>query len=102
MAATLVVLSHPNDLSDWGRQTLVDPSFSAYLRKVHDSATEGACWEEFVGVGCCGDTLDVPLVVERVEGDDGVDDDTEFVFEARAKGGVEGGWRVQSAAGPVE
>jgi len=44
---------------------------------------EGDGWAEFVSVGCCGDTLDVPLRVESVEGGDAVDEDTEFTFTER-------------------
>jgi len=61
--------------------------------------------EEFVDVGCCGDSLDVPFRVERIEVDgDPVDtavvtDATAVGYETRS-GDVDGGWRVQSAAGP--
>jgi hypothetical protein len=99
--ATRVVVSYPDDLSDWGRYQVEKPSFRAFLRKTRESATEGDVWEEFVGVGCCGNTLDVPLRVESVEGGATLDDDTEFKFAVREACGIEGSWRVQSAGGPA-
>jgi hypothetical protein len=101
MAASRVVLSYPADLSDWGRRALEDPSFSAYLGKVHETAAEGDVWAEFLGVGCCGDTRDISLHIEAVEGAEAVGEDTEFVFEARSESDGQGGWLVQSADGPT-
>lgn len=98
--ATRVVLSYPADLSAWGRSTVEHPSFRAYLRKAHETAQEGDRWEEFVGVGCCGDSLDVPLVVESVEGGSRLAAATTIEFAVRAACDLDGGWRVQSAAGP--
>ena len=69
-----------------------------------DRAAVGDVREEFVDVGCCGDSLDVPFRVERLEVDgDSVDvavvtGDTAVDYETRS-GDVAGGWRVQSAAG---
>ncbi|SFR92147.1 hypothetical protein SAMN05216559_1018 [Halomicrobium zhouii] len=100
--ATRVVLSCPSDLSDWGREEVEGSPFRAYLRKAHDTASEGDVWEEFVSVGCCGDTLDVDLRVENVEGGDAVDEETTFAFTERDGGEVRGGWRVQSAGGPTQ
>ncbi|HMB49145.1 MAG TPA: hypothetical protein VKM69_00660 [Natronoarchaeum rubrum] len=100
-AATRVVVSYPADLSDWGRRQVDRSSFRAFLRRTRETAREGDVWEEFVGVGCCGNTLDVPLRVERVEGGPAVDVDTEIDFEAREACGIEGSWRVQSAGGPA-
>ena len=99
-AATRLVLSYPADLSEWGRSQVETPWFRAYLRKTRDRAAEGDVFEEFVGVGCCGDSLDVPLRVESVDGEQ-IDSDTEISYEVREACGVEGGWRVQSAAGPT-
>ncbi|QLD90177.1 hypothetical protein HWV07_14505 [Natronomonas salina] len=99
-AATRLVLSYPADLSEWGRSQVETPWFRAYLRKTRDRAAEGDVFEEFVGVGCCGDSLDVPLRVESVDGER-IDPDTEIGYEVREACGVEGGWRVQSAAGPT-
>ena len=100
-SATRVVLSYPADLSEWGRDGVEGRPFRSYLAKAHDGASEGDVWAEFVSVGCCGDTLDVPLRVESVEGGDAVTDDTAFAFVERDGDAVEGGWRVQSADGPT-
>jgi hypothetical protein len=98
--ADRVVVSYPEDLSDWGRFQVEKPSFRAFLRKTRDDAEPGDVWEEFVGVGCCGNTLDVPLRVERVEGGSRIGDDTEIVYEVREACGIQGSWRVQSKGGP--
>ncbi|SDQ29882.1 hypothetical protein [Natronobacterium texcoconense] len=98
--ADRIVVSYPSDLSDWGRFQVEKPSFRAFLRKTREEARKGDQWEEFVGVGCCGNTLDVPLRVERVEGGTRVGDDTEIVYEVREACGLEGSWRVQSQGGP--
>lgn len=99
--ATRVHLSYPADLSDWGRSQIDRRSFRAYLTKAHDRAAVGDRWEEFVGVGCCGDSLDVPLRVEKTEGGSEVTRDTEIRYEVRDACDLQGGWRVQSAAGPT-
>ncbi|WP_290812037.1 hypothetical protein [Halovivax sp.] len=99
-AAERVLVSYPADLSSWGRFQVEKPSFRAFLRKTRETAREGDAWEEFVGVGCCGNTLDVPLRVERVEGGRRIDDDTEIDYEVREACGIQGSWRVQSADGP--
>lgn len=98
--ASRVVLSYPSDFSSWGRDIVDEPSFRAYLTKAHETAEPGETWEEFVGVGCCGSALDVPLAVEEVEGGDELDAETEFVFTVRESCDLEGGWQVQSNAGP--
>ncbi|WP_435155109.1 hypothetical protein [Haladaptatus sp. DFWS20] len=100
--ATSVVVSYPEDLSSWGRFQLNERPFRAYLRKTKDEVREGDVWEEFLDVGCCGDTLDVPLRVESVEGGDRMGADTEIVYEVREACGIQGGWLVQSADGPNE
>ncbi|WP_331234907.1 hypothetical protein [Natronorarus salvus] len=99
--ATRVTVSYPEDLSTWGRFQVEKPSFRAYLRKTLGDVREGEVREEFVGVGCCGNTLDVPLRIERVEGGRTVDMDTEVEYEVREACGVQGSWRVQSAGGPA-
>ena len=98
--ADRVVVSYPADLSDWGRFQVEKPSFRAFLRKTRDEVREGDVWEEFVGVGCCGNTLDVPLRVDRVDGGARVADETEIEYAVREACGLEGSWRVQSADGP--
>ncbi len=98
--ARRIVVSYPADLSDWGRFQVEKPSFRTFLRRTKGTAKAGDVWEEFVGVGCCGDTLDVPLRVERVDGGATLTEKTEIDYEIREACGIEGGWRVQSEAGP--
>ncbi len=100
--AERVVVSYPADLSDWGRFQVEKPSFRAFLRKTRDEARAGDIWDEFVGVGCCGNTLDVPLRVERVDGGARVEAQTEISYEVREACGLEGSWRVQSEGGPSQ
>ncbi|MEF8915284.1 MAG: hypothetical protein V5A17_11690, partial [Natronomonas sp.] len=61
-----LLVSYPADLSEWGRFQVEKPSFRAYLRKTMGTASVGEIFEEFVGVGCCGSALDVPLRVEEI------------------------------------
>jgi hypothetical protein len=102
--ATRVVLSYPEGLSDWGRDQVETDRYRGYFARVMDRVAVGDAREEFVDVGCCGDSLDVPFRVERLEaGGDPVDaavvtGDTAVEYETRP-GDVDGGWRVQSAAG---
>lgn len=98
--ARRVVISYPADLSDWGRRQIETPHFRAYLRKTLGSVVRGQEVEEFVGVGCCGNSLDVPLRVESLEGGSEVDGDTEIAYVEREACNLAGGWEVQSAAGP--
>ncbi|MCU4751910.1 hypothetical protein OB919_07925 [Halobacteria archaeon AArc-curdl1] len=99
-AATRLVVSYPADLSKWGRFQVEKPSFQAYLRKTRDTAEPGDIWEEFVGVGCCGSSLDVPLRVESLEDGTHIGDETEIEYSVREACGIEGSWRVQSQGGP--
>lgn len=96
-----ITLSYPSELSTWGRDIVEGEPFRAYLRKAHDVATPGELWEEFVGVGCCGDAMDVTLRVETVEGEGELTPDTSFEFVERSACHV-GGWNVQSEAGRDE
>lgn len=98
--ATRLVLSVPADLSPWGRRQLGTPWVRAYLRRTLGRVEPGDVREEFLDVGCCGDTLDVPLRVESVAGGDRVGPDTAIEYTEREACGVVGGWLVQSAAGP--
>jgi hypothetical protein len=98
--AERVVVSYPADLSRWGRDTIEDAPFRAYLGKTLGAVEPGDEVEVFVGVGCCGNTLDVPLRVEAVEGGDTVTEDTDVEYDVREACGIEGGWQVQSADGP--
>ena len=101
-AADRIVVSYPADLSEWGRHQVTTPHFRAWLGKTLGTVTEGDVREEFVGVGCCGNTLDIPLRIEAVEGGTRVDKDTEIDFDIREACDVQGGWRVQSAGGPTQ
>ena len=99
-SAKRVVVSYPADLSSWGRDVLQRRPFRSYLRRVRDEVAVGDQWDEFVGVGCCGDTLDVPLRVERVDGGDELTDATTIEFTVRDACDIDGGWAVQSESGP--
>lgn len=99
--ATRVVVSHPATLSNWGRDQLTGPRFRRYLRRVLDDVAVGDEWEEFVDVGCCGNSMDVPLRVEAIEGPPRVGEGTEIEFTER-DAEMRGGWAVQSAEGPAE
>lgn len=98
--AERIVISYPADLSTWSRDQLDGRIFRAYLRRKLGEVREGDEWEEFVDVGCCGSTYDVPLRVERAEGGATVGPNTEIEYVEREACGLAGGWEVQSAAGP--
>lgn len=98
--ATRVVLSHPEELSKWGRDQIEADRYRGYLRKVVDDLTVGREFEEFADVGCCGDSLDIRFRIEAVEGGDEMGPETDITFTTR-KASHEGGWQVQSAAGPA-
>lgn len=74
--------------------------FRAWLRRTHDGFEAGERFEEFADVGCCGDALHVPFVVEDVEGSGAVTDETDIEYVEREGCDFEGGWQVQSEAGP--
>lgn len=99
--ASRVVISYPADLSAWGRRQIATPWFQAYLRKTLGRVRPGDEREEFLDVGCCGSTLDVPLRIERVDDGRDVGRETELEYVQRDACGLAGGWRVQSAAGPT-
>ncbi|MEZ3116983.1 hypothetical protein RYH80_13795 [Halobaculum sp. MBLA0147] len=99
--ASRLVVSFPDELSDWGRRQIDTDRFRGYLRRVFDEPAVGDEREEFVDVGCCGDSLDLTLRVEVVEGGGVVSDDT-VVDLVEREGRVAGGWLVQSAAAPEE
>ena len=116
MTARRVVVSYPADLSGWGRDQLETPWFRAYLRRTlggdgegeggrsegdASGAVVGDTVDVFLDVGCCGDSLDVPLRVERVDGDGPIDEETTVEYEEREACGLAGGWLVQSRAGPA-
>lgn len=99
--ATRVVVSFPDGLSDWGRDQIDTDRYRGYLRRMLDEPSVGDEREEFVDVGCCGNSLDLTFRVETVEGGARVGEETMIELVERS-GAVEGGWRVQSAAGPTE
>lgn len=121
MTARRVVVSYPADLSGWGRDQLETPWFRAYLRRTlgtgggrgggdsdrgdghrrADESVEGRTVDAFLDVGCCGDSLDVPLRVERVYGDGPIGEETTVEYREREACGLAGGWLVQSQAGPA-
>lgn len=103
--ASRVVLSYPAGLSGWGRDQVDTDRYRGYFRRVLGTVSVGDVREEFVDVGCCGDSLDVPFRVTAVEVDGNpaetavVTEGTEVAYETY-DGEVDGGWCVQSAAGP--
>lgn len=97
--ADKVVLSFPDELSDWGRDQITTTRYRNYLRRTLDAPAPGLEFEEFADVGCCGNTLDILFRVETVEGGGRIGEETTIEFVERT-GSVEGGWQVQSAAGP--
>lgn len=100
--ARRVVVSYPDELSAWGRDQLESDSFRAYLRRVLANPSVGDEFEEFVDTGCCGDSLDVPLRIESVEGPSEVGTETEIAYTSRdtESDEIAGGWQVQSTDGP--
>ncbi|MFC4356930.1 hypothetical protein ACFO0N_03090 [Halobium salinum] len=97
--ATCVVISYPESLGDWSRDQLTGDRFRSYFRRTLGDVEVGEEFTEFVDVGCCGNSPDIPLRVEAVEGEGPVGDDTDIAFTTREVD-VASGWRVQSAAGP--
>lgn len=98
-AAERVVLSYPAALSDWGRDQVESDRYRGYFRRTLGAVAVGEIREEFVDVGCCGDSLDVPFRIERVDGGGRVGPATDIEFVER-DASLEGGWLVQSAAAP--
>lgn len=103
--ASRVVLSVPDGVSDWARSQFETDRYRGYFRRVLGEVAVGDETDEFVDVGCCGDSLDIPFRVARLEADGRpvdrarVGDDTAVDYVDR-EGDVDGGWRVQSQAGP--
>lgn len=100
MTERRLVVSYPADLSKWGRDQLATPWFRAYLRRELEDVGVGEILDAFLDVGCCGNTLDVPLRLERIDGDDPPGEEGAIEYEERAACGLAGGWLVQSRAGP--
>ncbi|WP_410766511.1 hypothetical protein [Haloferax sp. DFSO60] len=101
-SAAHIVVSFPDELSAWGRDQLFASRFVNYLRRVHTTVAVGDEWDEFLDVGCCGDSLTLTLRVETVEpeGATKLTGDTAIEYVER-DGTVHGGWCVQSADGPA-
>lgn len=97
--ATRVVLSYPEGLSDWSRDQIDTDRYRSYFRRVLGTVEAGETTEEFVDVGCCGSNLDIPFRIEEIEGPGRVGPETEIVYTTH-EGEVDGGWKVQSEAGP--
>jgi len=93
--ATRVVLSFPADIGEHGRGRIRSDYYKKYLTKVHETVAAGDEWDEFTDVGCCGSQMDVPLMVERVEGGSRVDLDTDIEYTEREACGINQGWSVQ-------
>lgn len=67
-------------VTDRVTEELATSRYSAYLRRAEDGPVAvGDEWDHFVSRGC-GDTRDVTLTVDAVEGVDRVGDATEFTF----------------------
>ena len=100
--ARRVVISYPDELGAWSRDQLESERFRTYLRRVLDEVPPGYEWTEFVDVGCCGNSPDIPLRIESVDGLAEMGPDTEIEYTTRESGpeDVETGWRVQSEDGP--
>lgn len=96
VSATRVVISYPTDLSDWGADQLRTPWFERYLRKTLGEVDPGDEFEEFVDIGCCGNSLDIPLRIETIEGGTAVDESTVIDWTTRAASDLAGGWTAQS------
>ena len=100
--ASTIVVSFPDELSAWGHDQLTADRFVNYLKRVHDEVAVGDEWEEFLDVGCCGDSLTLTLRVENLTPSSATvlapETDLEFV---EREGSVNGGWCVQSKDGPV-
>lgn len=95
-----LTLSHPAELSKWGRYRISTDAFLAYLRKTIDDPEGGDVYEEFVGVGCCGSALDVPLRIESISNPGIVTDETTIEYTERDDCEIAGGWSVQSRSAP--
>ncbi len=89
---THVVLSHPDELSDWGRLQINQPHFRAWLRRSHETLSEGDQFEEFVDTGCCGGAHYVPFVVTDVHGDGTLTESTTIEYTTHPAADATGGW----------
>lgn len=97
--AERVTVSFPDELSDWGREQIFTDRYRGYFRRMLTQPSVGDEREEFVDVGCCGDSLDITFRIEEVTGGQTVGEDTDIEFVER-EGDIDGGWLVQSAGAP--
>lgn len=97
--ARRLVVSYPDALSEWSRDQLATDHYRAYLRRVFETPSVGDEREEFVDVGCCGNSPDFTVRVEAVEGGDRVSEDTDLELVERPDD-AESGWAVQSEVAP--
>lgn len=97
MTADSAVISYPSNLNEWGVHQIETAHFRTYLKRSWDDVDENETVEEFVGVGCCGSTLDVPLRLEELVGGDRIGEGTVIAYETRERCELEDGWQIQSA-----
>jgi hypothetical protein len=83
---TTVTVSYPADVGDWERDQLTTDHVRAYLKRSNDHAREGDMWTVTVNAGCGVTSPDIPLRVERVEGDARLDETAELAFVKRENG----------------
>jgi hypothetical protein len=93
--ATRIVLSYPADLTDWDRDQLDTPWYVRYLRKVLEEPAVGDVFEEFVDIGCCGTSREVPLKVEEIVGGNRVGEGTDIEYTVRESCDLPDAWDVQ-------
>jgi hypothetical protein len=93
--ATLVRLSYPADLGTHGEKRIRADYYRDYLRSAKERAAPGDEWDEFTDVGCCGSQMDMPLVVEAVDGGSRIGPETEVEYTEREACGINQGWSVQ-------
>lgn len=97
---TRVILSHSEELSNWGRFQIDQKHFRAWLVRSHESFTEGERFEEFVDTGCCGGAHYIEFVVASVEGSGPVTRETEIEYTEHPGCDLDGGWGTQHEARP--
>ncbi|WP_225335189.1 hypothetical protein [Halomicrobium urmianum] len=94
-AAGRVVLSHPSNLGEHGRERVRQDYYRQWLRTSRETAAPGDEWDEFTDVGCCGSQMRIPFRVEEVEGGDRITEATEIEFTQREACDLGHGWAVQ-------
>ncbi|ESP87371.1 hypothetical protein [Candidatus Halobonum tyrrellensis] len=97
--ADRATLSYPDALGGWSREQVLADRYRTYLGRAFAGAGVGHERDEFVDVGCCGNSPRFTVRVESLEGGDRVGEDTELELVERRED-VESGWAVQSEAAP--